>query len=209
MGSAFVGFGAAFLDVDLDGWEDLVTVNGHVRRFPTTCGLRQRSLLLRNNGKGKFEDVTLQGGEYFTEPHRGRGLAVGDLDNDGRPDLVISHMNERVVLLRNAPHGDEIPSRHWLGIELIGKNHRDITGAKVTVDAGKRRLTRFSKGGGSYLSSSDRRLLFGLDSADRVDGITVSWPWGVEQHWAGPAIDRYWQLVEGEADCRAPGPRLP
>ena len=112
-------------------------------------------------------------------------------------------MNERVVLLRNAPHGGPVPQHHWLGIELLGKNHRDIAGAKVVVDVGTRRLTRFAKGGGSYLSSSDRRLLFGLAAADHVDQVTVFWPWGEEQRWTGLAIDRYWQLVEGEREGRA------
>jgi hypothetical protein len=113
-------------------------------------------------------------------------------------------MNERVVLLRNAPHGGQVPGHHWLGIDLFGKNHRDTAGAKVVVDVGARRLTRFAKGGSSYLSSSDRRLLFGLAAADHVDKVTVFWPWGEEQHWDELAIDRYWQLVEGEAEARTP-----
>jgi hypothetical protein len=204
MGSNFVGFGAGFLDVDLDGWEDLITVNGHVRRFPTTCSLRQRSLLLRNQGDGTFVDFSFHGGDYFSGLHRGRGLAIGDLDNDGRTDLVISHLNEPVVLLRNAPLEAEVPTRHWLGIELLGRNHRDIAGAKVEVTVGKRRLTRFAKGGGSYLSSSDRRLLFGLGDADSVGQVTVFWPWGEKQRWDGLPIDQYWQLLEGEAEARRP-----
>jgi hypothetical protein len=203
-GSGYVGFGTAFLDVDLDGWEDLVMVNGHVRRFPTKCGLEQKSLLYRNQGTGQFTDVTVQGGAYFDVLHRGRGLAVGDLDNDGRPDLVISHMNAPVVLLRNAPEGKTLPPCHWLGIDLQGRNHRDVTGAKVVVAIGDRRLTRFTKGGGSYLSSSDRRLLFGIAAADHIDGVTVSWPWGQEQHWNGLPVDRYWRLHEGEARAEEP-----
>jgi hypothetical protein len=208
-GPGYVGFGTAFLDLDLDGWEDLVMVNGHVRRFPTTCGLEQRSLLYRNLGTGAFADVSPQGGAYFDAPHRGRGLAVGDLDNDGRPDLVISHMNRPVVLLRNAPQGESVPRHHWLGIDLRGRGHRDVTGARVVVEAGGRRLTRFAKGGGSYLSSPDRRLLFGLADADHVNRVTVSWPWGEEQHWEGLPIDRYWQLHEGEPQARSPRGGLP
>jgi hypothetical protein len=137
-------------------------------------------------------------------PHRGRGLAVGDLDNDGRPDLVVSHLNEPVVLLRNDPQGAGLPRRHWLGLELLGRDHRDVAGAKVVVEAAGRRLTRFVKGGGSYLSSPDRRLLFGLAEADGVDGVTVFWPWGEEQHWDGLPTDRYWRLLEGEREARRP-----
>jgi hypothetical protein len=205
LGTTFVGFGAAFVDVDLDGWEDLVTVNGHVLRHPTTGGVQQRSLFLRNRGDGTFAEASHQGGPYFDyELHRGRGLAVGDLDNDGRPDLVISHENESVILLRNAPRGDRVPQHHWLGLELLGRDHRDIAGAKIVVEAGKRRLTRFAKGGGSYLSASDRRVLVGLSTADRVDRVSVFWPWGEEQHWDKMSIDRYWQLVEGEHNARTP-----
>jgi hypothetical protein len=198
LGSGYVGFGTAFLDLDNDGWEDLVIVNGHVRRLPMRSGLRQRALLLGNLGTGRFRNISRQGGEYFRDLHRGRGLAVGDLDNDGRPDLVITHLNEPVVLLRNDPRGENVPQHHWLGLELVGQKNRDITGAKIVVEVGERRLTRFAKGGGSYLSSSDRRILVGLGDVQQLGRVTVYWPWGGEQHWDGLKCDRYWCLVEGE-----------
>jgi hypothetical protein len=204
VGPGFVGFGTGFIDLDNDGWEDLVIANGHVRRHPTRCALRQAPLLLRNLSNERFLNVTAQGGGYFQQPHRGRGLAIGDLDNDGRPDLVISHLNEPVTLLRNQPQGGQAPANHWLGIELIGRNHREITGAKVTLEVGGRRLTRFAKGGGSYLSSGDRRLLFGLGPDVQVGRLTVSWPWGKEQHWNGLKCDRYWMLVEGNRQAQPP-----
>jgi hypothetical protein len=104
-------------------------------------------------------------------------------------------------LLRNNPKGDTVPQNHWLGLELIGRNNRDIVGAKVVVEAGTRKLTRFAKGGGSYLSSGDRRILVGLGDKEEVGKVTVFWPWGGEQHWEGLAIDRYWRLEEkGETD---------
>jgi hypothetical protein len=205
LGGGYVGFGTAFIDVDNDGWEDLVIANGHVRRYPTRAPWRQRPQLLRNQGTGRFSNMTVQGGAYFQVPHRGRGLAVGDLDNDGRPDLVISHLNEPVVLLRNDPQGEKVPRHHWLGIELRGRKNRDVAGAKVVVQAGGRRLTRFAKGGGSYLSSSDRRIIIGLGGTARVGRVTVVWPWGEEQHWDGLTVDRYWRLVEGEPAAREPG----
>jgi hypothetical protein len=207
LGGGYVGFGTGFVDLDNDGWEDLVIVNGHVRRYPTRSPLRQRPILLRNQGTGRFANVTIQGGAYFQVPHRGRGLAIGDLDNDGRPDLVITHLNEPVVLLHNAPRGEAVPRNHWLGIDLVGRKNRDVVGAKVVVELGKRRLTRFAKGGGSYLSAGDRRIVFGLGSAERVRRVTVFWPWGGEQHWEGLAIDRYWRLVEGAPTARKPEKR--
>jgi hypothetical protein len=198
LGRRYVGFGTAFVDVDGDGWEDLVIANGHVVRYPRGADLRQRPVLLRNRG-GRFEDITAQGGPYFRRPHLGRGLAVGDLDNDGRPDLVISHLNEPVVLLRNVA-GEDGQHAHWLGVELAARQHRDTVGARLTLEVGGRKLTRFAVGGGSYLSSGDPRHLFGLGSATRVRRLSVRWPSGTVQHWEGRAlpVDRYWRLVEGQ-----------
>jgi enediyne biosynthesis protein E4 len=200
IGQSYVGFGTGFLDLDHHGWEDLVVVNGHVLRHPHRAQLRQRPVLLRNQGNGRFRDITSQGGSYFRDGHIARGLAIGDLDNDGRPDLVISHQNEPVVLLRNEAGA----GRHWLGIELAGKGRRDVVGARVVVEAGGLQLTRFAKGGSSYLSSGDRRLVFGLNTRQRVERVTVFWPWGREQSWAGDSltVDRYWSLREGEGSAR-------
>lgn len=201
LGSSYVGFGTAFVDVDNDGWEDIVISHGHVRRHPTRGALRQKATLFMNGGNRRFVNSTVQGGPYFQVTHRGRGLAVGDIDNDGRPDLVITHLNAPATLLRNDPQPDI--AHHWLGLELIGRKHRDIAGARVVVEAGGRRLTRFAKGGGSYLSASDRRVLIGLGTAPRVERVTIYWPWGGEQHWDNLAIDGYWRLVEGEvAACK-------
>ncbi len=157
-------------------------------------------MLLRNQGGqgpkgvGSFTNITSQGGPYFQTEHQGRGIAVGNLDNDGRPDLVISHLNEPITLLRN----EAGQGHHWLGVELADKGHRDFVGAKVTLHVGGRTLTRFAKGGGSYLSSGDRRLLFGLGQAERAGRLTVVWPFGQEQHWEGLAVERYWRLTAGD-----------
>jgi hypothetical protein len=210
LGRQFVGFGTGFLDVDNDGREDVVLVNGHVIRYPSGSGVRQRPLLLRNEGptgpggKTWFSDAGARGGDYFAALHQGRGLAVGDLDNDGRPDVVISHLNEPVVLLRN-----ECPAgHHWLGVELADEGHRDLVGAKLTLEAGGRRLTRFCKGGGSYLSSGDRRHLFGLGAEAATGRLTVAWPWGKVESWEGLGPGRYWRVTAGRSVAQeAPNPR--
>jgi hypothetical protein len=152
--------------------------------------------MLINRGTGHFANRTVQGGSYFQVPHRGRGLAAGDLDNDGRVDLVISHLNEPTAVLQNDPQGERAPHNHWLGIELVGKDRRDVAGATIIVEAGGRKLTRFAKGGGSYLSANDRRIVVGLGAAERVDRVTIRWPWGEQQQWTGLTTDRYWKLVE-------------
>jgi hypothetical protein len=202
LGQAHVGFGTGFLDLDNDGWEDLVLVNGHVRKHSTRTPLRQRPTLLKNTGTGQFAAITNQGGRYFLEPHRGRGLAIGDLDNDGRPDLVITNLSEAAVVLWNSPRSEQAPRNHWLGIELIGSEHRDVVGATVVVEVQGRRLTRFAKAGGSYLSSSDRRIIVGLGTVEKPGRVTVSWPRGTEQHWDGLLADRYWRLEEGNPSAR-------
>jgi hypothetical protein len=206
IGERYVAFGTGFLDLDRDGWEDLVISNGHVRRYPARNPRLQRPVLLHNEGNGRFREVTVRGGPYFRTDHLGRGVAIGDLDNDGQPDLVISHLNEPVVLLRGQPPAAG-EGKHWLGVELVGKGRRDVVGARVELEVGDRRLTRFARGGGSYLSSGDRRLLFGLGTAAQVGRLRVVWPWGGEQLWEGLAPDRYWRLLEGEVKAQEPGTR--
>jgi hypothetical protein len=158
LGQSYVGWGTGFLDLDHDGREHLVFVNGHPNYYPESKSQRtQRPVLLRNRGGGRFEAITPQGGTYFQQDHNGRGLALGDLDNDGRTDLVVSHLNGPVVLLRNEAE----TKGHWVGVSLIGQKHRDLAGARLTLQVDSRRLTRYLVGGGSYLSSSDRRIIFG------------------------------------------------
>jgi hypothetical protein len=203
----YVGFGTGFVDVENRGWEDLVISNGHVvRRSSGAGGVAQPALLLHNGtgprGGRRFTDVSARSGPYFQAVHRGRGLAIGDLDNDGFPDLVISHLNEPVALLRN----DSPRENHWLGVELAGPANRDVVGAKLTLEVDGRRLTRFVKGGGSYLSANDQRLLFGLGSATRVGRLTVEWPAGEPrtQHWDALPVDRYWRLIQAQSAAENP-----
>jgi len=193
MGQKNVGWGTAFLDVDLDGWEDLFAVNGHAIRFPqgATITRKQSPVLFLNNG-GSFRNASGRIGGYGAGPHLARGVGFGDLDNDGRVDLCISHINDPVALLR----GVGGTGRHWVGVALQGRAHADVVGARVELQVGSRTRTRFAKGGGSYLSSGDRRLLFGVGDSAQVGPLRVTWPDGSTQQIDSPALDRYLLVVQ-------------
>jgi len=208
IGQRYVGFGTYFIDLDYDGWNDVVIVNGHVIRHPARAGLAQRPVVFLNHRfvdaakpeRGRqFKAVTPRGGDYFEKDHRGRGLALGDLDNDGWPDLVVSHVEEPLAILKHqgAAHDKR---HHWLGFELVPKTPRDLVGAKVVVELGGRKLTSFAKGGASYLSTADPRHRFGLGEATKVKAVRVTWPGGTTQEWSGDqfSADRYHKLREGE-----------
>jgi hypothetical protein len=103
-----------------------------------------------------------------------------------------------VALLRNeVAAGMKEPNR-WLGVKLVGRDHRDVVGSTIVLDTGAQKLTRFAKGGGSYLSASDRRILFGLGTSNQARRVTVQWSWGKEQHWDNLEPNHYWILREGE-----------
>ena len=203
IGLNYVGFGAGFLDFDLDGNEDLFVSNGHVVHFPPPpADVKQIPTLLRNTYQPgqkphevRFENVTAKGGPYFHKKQMGRGAAFGDLDNRGRIDIVSNPTNETATVLKNRYE----TKHHWVGIQLIGKPNRDAVGARLELQlADGQKLVRAIKGGGSYLSSSDRRVLFGLGERDKIGRLTVQWPSGKSQTWDGLAVDRYWKLTEGD-----------
>jgi hypothetical protein len=188
-----VGWGTGFFDIDHHGAEDLFLITGHATRVPKTTPRAQIPILARAEGE-KYKKITQPDGSYFQTPHVGRGAVQADFDNDGRVDIAVIHTNEPVAILRNVA---ETMGRHWLGVELAGKDHRDVVGAKLVLEAGSRKQTRFAQGGGSYASSSDRRHLFGLGAAGHIDKLTVNWPNGKEQSFSDLKLDRYYRLTEG------------
>jgi enediyne biosynthesis protein E4 len=177
----YVGWGTAFVDYDNDGLLDIMVVNGHVYpqldtvRLGASARYRQRKLLYHNRGDGTFEEMAGQIGPVMTDPRVGRGLAVGDLDNDGRLDVVVNNLDGSPEVLRN-----ELPDHgNWLLVKLMGKGwNTDAIGALVTVRAGTMTGTRLVQSGTSYLSQHDMRLHFGLGAATEVDSLEVRWPDG-------------------------------
>src|SRR5262249_36477303 len=201
IGQAYVGWGTGFFDLYHRGWEDLFVSNGHAIRHPTGKSQRaQRPLLMLNQGKGangriRFQEITNRGGEYFRNVHQGRGVVFADFDNDSRIDMALVHVSEPTIVLRNEA---DTGGNHWLGIELRGKNDADIVGARLVLDTEDGIQTRVATGGGSYLSSGDRRHVFGLGKAMQAGNLTITWPSGEKQAFEGLAMDRYWRITEGE-----------
>jgi hypothetical protein len=195
IGAKYVSWGTSFFDHDLNGWEDILIVSGHAIRFPTKIDRRQKPVLLRNDG-GKFKPATTTGWPYMSEPRNSRVAAFGDLDNDGKIDVVVSHLNEPVAVLRNVV---ETEKRHWLGVRLIGEKGADVVGARVVIETEGGQQTRFAKGGASYASTNDPRLHFGLGTDAKITKATVYWPSGKVQDVTGLEVDAYWEIGEGEA----------
>jgi hypothetical protein len=203
IGQKYVGWGTGFGDFDWGGWEGLFIANGHAIRYPTGTTRKQQPVLFLNH-QGKFKDITRRGGPYFQQRHLSRGAVIADLDNDGKLDLGISNVNEPVALLRNSL---PLTEKHWVGIELVGANHRDVVGARIAIEAGGRTQTRFAKSGGSYASSPDRRHHFGLGTSDKITKLSVIWPDGSRQDWTDLAIDRYHVATQGKMDLSPPRKR--
>jgi hypothetical protein len=202
----FTGFGTVFFDYDNDGWLDIVATNGAVRLIEELktpqdpYPLQQRKQLFHNLGNGRFEETTASAGVVFQVAEVGRGLAAGDLDNDGSTDLVLSNNNGPLRVVLNKV-GSQRP---WVGLRLLtGK--RDAYGAKVEIRRrGAQTLWRRVRADGSYLSANDPRILVGLGDAPGIDSLTVHWPDGRSEGFAAPALRQYSTLVEG-AGLKGPG----
>ncbi len=194
---SFVGFSPLFLDYDNDGHLDLFCANGHPQDVIATLTdhetYAQRDQMFRNNGNGRYTDVSETAGVYFQETLVGRAAAMADYDNDGDTDIVIMNSNQRAVLLRN----DGGNMKNWVGIKLIGtRSNRDGIGAKVQLVTGGVTQIREVKSGSSYASGSDTRLLFGLGMHQHVQKITVVWQSGTTQELDDAPINTYITIVE-------------
>jgi hypothetical protein len=193
----YVTFGLRWMDVDNDGHLDLAVANGHVQdnssQLREGSPFRQPAQILMNRGDGTFADRSAEAGPGITEPMVGRGLASGDIDNDGKIDLLLIDSDGAPRMLRNIHPS----SGNWIGFSLEGtRSPRDGTGAIVTVVAGGKRFVRHSHTDGSYLSASDQRVLVGLGKLPSIEKIEVRWPSGAKQVLQGLATGRYHRLKE-------------
>jgi len=197
----YTAFGTAWLDYDNDGWLDLLALNGAVRILERLAAagdpypLHQPNQLFHNQGGGRFHDSTAAAGPVLALSEVSRGAAFADIDNDGDTDVVLFNNNGPARLLRN-----EVGNRRtWLGLELLdaaGRGPALGTWVELSLDDGTR-LWRRARRDGSYCSSNDPRVLFGLGEAKAVKEVAVHWPDGTREVWHSPQTGRYTQLRRG------------
>jgi hypothetical protein len=188
----YSGWSAGFIDFDNDGWKDLYSANGDVDNIKPNA--RQHDTMFRNTGAGGFEDVSAQMGRDFLRPGFQRGSAFGDLNNDGFPDIVVTSLNEQPRILMNSADS----GNHWLALELVGHaSNRDAIGAKVKLTTGSGRLlyNRVSVSVG-FISSSDKRVHFGLGGESIIRTVEIRWPRGATQQIGNPKADQFLKIDE-------------
>ena len=193
----YVGWGDAFVDLDNTGWPDLFLVNGHVYpqvdTVPLISKYREPKLVFANQHNGHFKDVSKLAGESIQVPQVSRGVAAGDLFNNGRIDLVVENLEGQPMILKpEAP-----PHNHWISFELAGtKSNRLALNARAEVVAGALKQTDEVRSGGSYLSQNDLRLHFGLADHARADSVRITWPSGATQTITDLPADRFYCVDE-------------
>ena len=206
----YLGWGTMFFDFDNDGWPDLILANGHVypevEKFHLGLDYEETRLLYHNNGNGTFTDITPQAGTGISTPSSSRGLAVGDLWNDGQLSIVINNMNATPSLLVNSVRS----GNHWIAFRTIGtKSNRDGIGAKITLRVGKRTMVQEVRSGSSYISQNDLRVHFGLGVAQEIDTVDVRWPSGLVERFNHLPVDAMHTLTEGSGHALQPLPDKP
>jgi hypothetical protein len=201
-------FGARFFDFDNDGWRDLLVINGHILDnipiYHPEVTYEEEKTLYRNRGDGNFVDATRTEGADFRKPRVGRGLAVGDYDNDGWQDFLVSNNGEDAQLFRNEGASSSLAKdNHWIAVRLIGtKSNRDGIGASLKLTAGDFKSYDQAKGGMSYCSAQDPRIYFGLGKHEKVDSLLIHWPSGYTQELKDIPADTIVTVTEG-VDAKA------
>jgi len=201
----YLGWGTMFFDFDNDGWPDLLLVNGHV--YPEVdkqhlgSSYQEPRILYHNEGNATFNDISADAGTGITTATSARGLAIGDLWNNGQLAAVISNMNSRPSLLVNQVHS----GNHWVEFHTVGtKSNRDGIGARISVKAGTRLRVDEVRSGSSYISNSDMRVHFGLGQTAKIDSVQVRWPSSLVERFENISADAIHVLTEGSGTAEAP-----
>jgi hypothetical protein len=193
----FLSFGCEFFDYDADGWKDLIVADGHLQLHVADnfdgVSYAERKQLFHNEGGRGFTEVTSGLGD-LAQPVVSRGLAVGDVDNDGRLDILVNNQNGPAQLFMN-----RAPRRHWISFKTTGtKSNREGKHARITLTAGGLRQTVEVRAGSSYASASDPRVYFGLGAAARVERVEVRWPSGTRDTARDLPADLFYVVTEGK-----------
>ena len=199
LNTRWLGWGAGFVDLDRDGWLDLFLANGHVYpevdQLKTDAGYRQRKVVYRNLGNGRFEDVTERLGPPVTTAE---GRRAAPRSATSTTTATWTSWSTTCTTRPTCFRLDSDPAAHWLAVRLVGTpSNRSAIGARVRLVAGGTTRVEEVRGGGSYNSQNDLRVHFGLGAAAQVDRLEVRWPNGLEEHWTSVAADRILTLKEG------------